>query len=221
MAEQETQNNEHSTNLQDSISDDSFVDHYPDHSARISASSPSQRAAFDGARQAATPIDHRGGLNEKANTQESILADSGGIGDIDDSFDPAVGSGVFDDSDPGEIHQETESAHVSNDTDNHPIRTCGNFPATETKPKQLAGKELTNWAIENYTVDPIKSSKNRWRIRLRCRKVRCQHLDHSGLLTVSFMSDSAYRQVSRGKKKYEQWKRQIKAESARALWQGD
>lgn len=220
MAEQETQD-VHSTDLQNSISDDLLMDHYPDHSARISSAPASQRAAFDGARQAATSVDYRGGLNEKANTQESILADSDRISSDNDSFGSTAGSGIFDDSDPGEIHQETEFAHVPNDTNNHLIRTCGSFPATETKLKQLAGKELTKWAIENYTVDPIKSSKNRWRIRLRCRKARCQHLDHSGLLTVSFMSDSAYRQVSRGKKKYEQWKKQIKAESARALWQGD
>lgn len=111
--------------------------------------------------------------------------------------------------------------HVQNDQEKQETATCANSPQVEEKPNRLTGRELTEWAIKNYAVDPIQNSKNRWRIRLRCRKTGCKHEGHLGLKTVSFMSDSAFQKVSRGSKRYADWKKQIKAENAAALCQSN
>ena len=92
-------------------------------------------------------------------------------------------------------------------------RTCARPPLTHS--------ELVAWAISNYAIDPIQNSKNRWRIRIRCRKVGCVHSDHIGLKTISFMDDSAYRRIARSKRKYADWKKQIKAENAGTLRKSD
>lgn len=110
--------------------------------------------------------------------------------------------------------------HVAETPENAESATCGKPPATLTDSTRLSAKELANWAMANFTVDPVKNSKNRWKIRIRCRKVGCDHSTHLNILTVSFMSDAAFGQASRGSKKYEQWKKQILAENARALRKG-
>jgi len=111
--------------------------------------------------------------------------------------------------------------HVQNDQEKQETATCAKSPEVEEKPNRLTGRELTEWAIKNYAVDPIQNSKNRWRIRLRCRKTGCKHEGHLGLKTVSFMSDSAYKKLTRSERKYELWKKAILAENAGALRQSD
>lgn len=208
------ENNHHQNNLSSALP----VGSGSNNKAVFSFVPAGKRAAFDRTRQASTSASD-GGLNEN---QNSLLVDSSRNGDSADYLGSASDSGISVSANPSEIHQENISApHVREGIETGEPVTCGNVPAIETKPKQLAGKELARWAIENYTVDPVQNSKNRWRIRLRCRKVNCRHSDHAKLITVSFMSDSAFRQISRGKKKYERWKKQIKAENARALRQGD
>lgn len=91
--------------------------------------------------------------------------------------------------------------------------TCGNPPLTH--------RDLITWAIGNYTVDPIQNSKNRWRIRIRCRKVGCVHSDHIGLKTISFVDDPVYRRIAKSERKYADWKKQIIAENATTLRQSN
>lgn len=107
--------------------------------------------------------------------------------------------------------------HVQNDQENNRSATCAESPKAEEKPTAYKISDLASWAIKNYAVDPVQNSKNRWRIRIRCRKAGCAHSDHLKLKTVSFMSDSAYRKLSRSKRKYELWKKATIAENARAL----
>jgi len=104
--------------------------------------------------------------------------------------------------------------HVQNEQENQESATCANSPELEPKQDTLTGRELTEWAMENYAVDPIQNSKNRWRIRLRCRKTGCKHEGHLGLKTVSFMSDSAFKKLTKSGRKYELWKKSIIAENA-------
>lgn len=111
--------------------------------------------------------------------------------------------------------------HVQNEQENNQSATCAKSPEVEEKPNRLTGRELTEWAIKNYAVDPIQSSKNRWKIRLRCRKTGCKHEDHLGLKTVSFMSDSAFKKLTRSERKYELWKKAILAENAATLRTGN
>jgi len=111
--------------------------------------------------------------------------------------------------------------HVQNEQENNQSATCAKSPEVEEKPNRLTGRELTEWAIKNYAVDPIQSSKNRWKIRLRCRKTGCKHEGHLGLKTVSFMSDSVFKKLTRSERKYELWKKAILAENAAALRQGN
>lgn len=108
-------------------------------------------------------------------------------------------------------------SHVQNDQEKQETATCANPPELEPKQDTLTGRQLTAWAIENYAVDPIQNSKNRWRIRLRCRKTGCKHEGHLGLKTVSFMSDSAFKKLTKSGRKYELWKKAIKAENAGTL----
>lgn len=132
-----------------------------------------------------------------------------------------VGNWMADDSEEEIAPSARLSApanQASFDAQSHVPVTCGKREVKTSNVNHLAE---VNWAIENYTVDPIKNSKNMWRIRLRCRKTGCKHEDHLGLKTVSFMSDSAFQKVSRGSKKYADWKKQVKAENAGALRQGN
>lgn len=66
-----------------------------------------------------------------------------------------------------------------------------------------------------YAVDPIKISRNTWRIRIRCRRSKCKHEDHRSIFTVSLMSNSAFNSVRRNQKDYAPWKRSIIAENAK------
>lgn len=91
--------------------------------------------------------------------------------------------------------------------------------ARSTKIKNGA-KEKTVYRFKaglNHVVDPIRISPNTWRIRIRCRKVGCQHLDHLAIRNVSLMSNSSFNQLKRSLKNYGLWKRSIIAENARAL----
>jgi len=121
----------------------------------------------------------------------------------------------------------TQSARIASsnqagfDAKSHVTATCGKRDETPNANNQLRGKDLIDWALGNYTVDPVQNSKNRWKIRLRCRKVGCEHLDHLKIKTVSFMSDSGYKSAIRGSKKHASWKKQIIAENARALRKSD
>lgn len=111
--------------------------------------------------------------------------------------------------------------HVQNEQENNQSATCAKSPEVEVIIGRLTGRELAKWAIENFAVDPIKSSKNRWKIRIRCRGTGCKHDHHLGLKTVSFMSDSVFKKLTRSESKYELWKKQTIAENAGALRKSD
>lgn len=151
--------------------------------------------------------------NLAGNSRASFLAASG-----------VVRSRPFSNSENTEDSQVDNQARVNSpaqvaafDTQSHVTATCGKKEETPIASNQLRGKDLIDWAIGNYTVDPVQNSKNRWKIRLRCRKVGCEHADHLKIKTVSFMSDSGYKSAIRGAKKHASWKKQIIAENARAL----
>ena len=108
-------------------------------------------------------------------------------------------------------------SHVQNEQENNQSATCAKSPEVEETPNRLTGRELAEWAMANYAVDPIQNSKNRWRIRLRCRKSGCQHSDHLHLKTISFMSDSVFKKLTRSERKYELWKKAVLAENAGTL----
>jgi hypothetical protein len=145
-------------------------------------------------------------------------SESGILGSMSLGGIPSAEIFDVDDSDSDRIKESARLVSPANqasfDVGKLPIVTCGKIEPSNSQ-------ERIKWAIDNYTVDPIQNSKNRWRIRLRCRKTGCKHEGHLGLKTVSFMSDSAFQKVSRGSKKYADWKKQIKAENAGALRKSD
>ena len=122
---------------------------------------------------------------------------------------------------PASVASFDTAAHVQKEHENSPSRTCADSPEAEEKPVAFSFSELPKWAMANFAVDPVQSSKNRWKIRVRCRKAGCKHEGHLKLKTVSFISDSAYKQITRSKRKYELWKKTILAENARALRKSD
>ena len=119
-------------------------------------------------------------------------------------------------------HSEiTQSARVNSpasiaafDAQAHVTATCADSPEESENKTTYTPSESSQWAMANYAIDPVQNSKNRWRIRIRCRKTGCKHSDHLRLKTITFMSDSAYKKLTRSKAKYELWKKSIIAENA-------
>lgn len=107
--------------------------------------------------------------------------------------------------------------HVQNEQENNQFATCDKSEPNTGKQSTSQSREVTALDLSIFCVDPIKSSANRWRIRIRCRKPGCKHSDHLHLKTISFMSDSAFKKLTRSERKYELWKKATIAENARAL----
>ena len=107
--------------------------------------------------------------------------------------------------------------HVQNEPSDDQSATCGKPEPNTAKQSTSQSREVVAFNPSIFTVDVIKVSKNRWKIRIRCRKQNCEHSDHLKIKTVSLISDSVYRKLIRSKRKYELWKKAILAENARTL----
>lgn len=112
-------------------------------------------------------------------------------------------------------------SHVQNEQENNQSATCDKPEPNTGKQSTSQSREAAALDLSIFCVDPIKSSANRWRIRIRCRKSGCKHSDHLHLKTISFMSDSAFKKLTRSERKYELWKKAILAENAGALRKSD
>jgi len=139
----------------------------------------------------------------------------------DVQHDSNCGSGDLSSPEVAQSARIASSNQAGFNAESHVTATCGKKEKAPNANNQLRGKELIEWALGNYTVDPVQNSKNRWKIRLRCRKTGCNHEGHLKIKTVSFMSDSGYKSAIRGSKKHASWKKQIIAENARALRKSD
>jgi len=116
---------------------------------------------------------------------------------------------------------KNNSPHVQNEQENNQSATCGEYEPNTRKQSTSQSREVAAFDLSIFCVDPIKSSANRWRIRIRCRKSGCKHSDHLHLKTISFMSDSAFKKLTGSKRKYELWKKATIAENAGALRKGN
>lgn len=66
---------------------------------------------------------------------------------------------------------------------------------------------------ESIAVEPCKSSKYGWLIR-----VRLNSLPGRPAIPISYMGDREYKQLRRSKKRYEEFKRNIKKQYQKAAW---
>lgn len=112
--------------------------------------------------------------------------------------------------------------HVQNEPSADQSATCGKPEPNTAKQSTSQSREVIAFNPSIFTVDVITASKNRWKIRIRCRKQNCEHSDHLKIKTVSLISDSVYKKLIRSKKRnYELWKKQILVENAPALRKGE
>lgn len=84
------------------------------------------------------------------------------------------------------------------------------------KEKRVISKRLITklHGLDGFAVDPIRISAHTWRIRIRCRRAKCFHVDHPKIFNVSLIADSVIRLIRRDANKYALWKRSILAESS-------
>lgn len=109
----------------------------------------------------------------------------------------------------------TQSARIASsnqagfDAQKTPVLKTGE--AEEKKELDAKKKKAQSIAIE-----PCKSSKYGWLIR-----VRLHSEPDKPAIPISYMTDAEYKQLRRSKKRYEDFKNNIKKQYQKTTWQGD